>query len=144
MKILSIIDAFNVIARVDGILHSALNFRHSKNGKRKLTWEPGLTEFRVSRMGQHSGADCDRMLARYHIDSHGKRVTSDEFIFSVPSHKAKFAAYILARGGVATTAAPTVGVSEAAQTAGLPPTWAEQRKAQAQGGGIRGILRGWL
>jgi len=144
MKILSIIDAFNVIARADGILHGALNFRHSKGGKRKLTWEPGLTEFRVSRVGQHSGADCDRMLARYYIDAHAKRVTSDEFIFSVPSHKAQWAAYILARGGVNTTQAPVVGVSEAAQNAGLPPTWAEQRAVKSGSGRVRSWLAGWL
>jgi len=137
MKILSIIDAFNVIARVDGILHGALNFRHSKGGKRKLSWEPGLVEFRVSREGEHSGADCDKMLARYGIDAHGKRVTSDEFIFSVPSHRAKHTAYILKRGHVATTRTLDVGVSAAKQNAGLPPTWAEQRAAQRQG-------RGWL
>jgi hypothetical protein len=127
MKILSIIDGFNVIARIDGILHGALNFRHSKRHKRRLSWEPGLVEFRVSRVGQHSGVDCDRMLKRYGISTHGKRVTSDEFIFSVPSHRAKHAAYILARGGVNTTQTLRVGVSEAKRNAGLPPTWAEKK-----------------
>ena len=130
MKILSIIDAFNVIARLDGLLHGALNFRHSKRGKRKLSWEPGLVEFRVSRAGSHSGVDCDRMLARYGIDAHGKRVTSDEFIFSVPSHRAKHTAYILKRAGVDTTKTLAVNVSEAKRNAGLPPTWAEKAKAR--------------
>jgi hypothetical protein len=127
MNILSIIDAFNGIARLDSLLHGAFNFRRSKGGKRKLSWEPGLVEFRVSRAGSHSGADCDKMLARYHIDSHGKRVTSDEFIFSVPAHRAVHTAYILARGGVHMTKTLPARVSAAKANAGLPPTWAEKR-----------------
>jgi hypothetical protein len=67
------------------------------------------------------------MLARYGIDAHGKRVTSDEFIFSVPSHRALHAAYILTRGGVNTTKTLPVKVSAAKANAGLPPTWAEKR-----------------
>ena len=127
MKMLSIIDAFNGIARLDALLHGVFTFRHSKGRKKKLSWQPGLVEFRVSRAGSHSGADCDKMLARYHIDSHGKRVTSDEFIFSVPAHRAVHAAYILARGGVNMTKTLPARVSAAKQNAGLPPTWAEQR-----------------
>jgi hypothetical protein len=127
MKFLSILDAVNGIARLDWLLHGVFNFRHSKRRKQQLSWEPGLVEFRVSRAGSHSGTDCDRMLARYHIDSHGKRVTSDEFIFSVPVHRAPHAAYILARGGVHMTKTLPVKVSAAKLAAGLPPTWAEKR-----------------
>lgn len=130
MKILSIIDGFNWIARLDGLLHGVFNFRHSKHHKRQLSWQPGLVEFRVSRAGSHSGVDCDRLLARYGIATHGKRVTSDEFIFSVPAHRAKHTAYILRRAGVNTTKTLTVGVSAAKLGAGLPPTWAEKARGK--------------
>lgn len=132
MKILSIIDSLNWFARIDGLLHGVFNFRHSKHHKKQLSWEPGLTEFRVNRMGEFSGVDCDRMLADYGIATHGKRVTSDEFIFSVPSHRANHTAYILARAHVDTTKTLPVNVSPDKQNAGLPPTWKEKRWSSEQ------------
>jgi hypothetical protein len=132
VKFLSIIDAFNWIARADGLRAGLCNLQ---NG--------GMRELRVARQGSLSGADCDRILGKYHVPTHGKRVTSDHFIFVVPKQQAAWAEYILLRAGAALDGKPIEqrNAQWTAGKSGLPPAWADGKRETKR---AQGRVASWL
>lgn len=116
---LTIVDKFNLIDRVDGVLAGLFNIRRG-----------GVVELKVSRYGSISGNDCAHILRQYHVPVRGRRVTSDHFIFSVRKQQARWAEYILRRAGASLDGKPVDqrNVRWAAGKHGLPAAWDKKRK----------------
>ena len=95
-----IMDAFNIIDRAEGWLAALTNVERGTHGKRLR--KRGMTQMSIpvcipSRDGHVTGAQAEAYLKRYGIPMHGKRITSKEIIFSVPSQQAAWARALLAR-----------------------------------------------
>lgn len=60
-----------------------------------------MTQITVARDEHTTGAQIEAYLHRYGIPMHGRRITSQAIIFSVPSQQAGWAQTLLARMGTA-------------------------------------------
>jgi len=141
--LLTILDAFNWIDRVTGMVSS---FAHAdwkgsarKSGPLGVIGEAGSTalgmntwSFSVCRDSEWSGTDIERFLKRYGIIVWGRRVTGDHYIFTVKGRQANWAEYLLQRRGI-----PVEGRSHNAKNSvyaqahmpgDQPPAWADRDK----------------
>ena len=151
--LLDLVDAFNWIDRIEGIISS---FAHAdwkgatrKSGPLGVLGEAGSTvlgsntwTFRVSRDSSWSGNNIEQFLRRYGVIVWGRRVTSDQYIFTVKGRQANWAEYLLQRRGI-----PVEGRSHTAKNAvyaqshmpgDQPPAWADRDKKR--GGLLDSIL----
>jgi hypothetical protein len=139
--LLTILDAFNWIDRVTGMISS---FAHADwKGSARRSGTLGVLgaagsaalgantwTFSVSRDSSWSGADIEQFLKHYGIIVWGRRVTSDHYIFSVKGRQANWAEYLLQRRGI-----PVEGRSYNTKNAvyaqshlpgDQPPAWADR------------------
>ena len=82
MNWLNILDAFNVGARIERWIGSAVK----RDAGHKIT---------LPRTGQMSGRDAEKLLKRRGVAVWGGRTTSDKFVFYVKRRQARWAEYIL-------------------------------------------------
>lgn len=100
-----ILDKFNLIGRVQGLLWSLTSYlphRKSHKGRKVGKWrvDGGVREIHIDRM-QNTGGEAERVLERAHIPIAGRRITDKEAIFLVRARQAKWAELVLLRAGVA-------------------------------------------
>lgn len=118
MNILDFLDAFNVIDRVHGVAMGAY-------------YGGGTYTFCIQRDEHHCGADYEAMLKKRGVAIFGRRVRTNEIIFSVKARQARWAEHILTRAG-----APILSKQVDESNSGaserhggqLPPAWADQPK----------------
>ena len=144
--LLDIVDAFNWIDRVTGMISS---FAHAdwkgatrKSGPLGILGEAGSTAlgtntwtFRVSRDSSWSGADIEKFLRHYGVIVWGRRVTSDHYIFTVKGRQSNWAEYLLQRRGIPVEGRannPKNAVYAQAHMPGdQPPAWADRDKKRS-------------
>ena len=120
MKWLDLLDAFNLIDRVEGLI-MGLFYR-----------DMGRT-VRVLHSEEATGNEYEALLKRYHVVVYGRRATSKYLIFQVKTKQAKWAEYLLLRAG-----APVVttfdhrNVKWAGRHAPgkLPPAWQDRGRRE--------------
>lgn len=139
MKLDDFLDAFNWLQRLSNLAWLGLSCLPHRDLRGAWQITPGLVEIRTERYDDaetinHTGGDAERLLARYHIPIHGRRVRHREFIFSVPRQQAAWAEYLLLRGGIQLAASHRMidprNVRWAMRHAGPVPAWADKRELQ--------------
>lgn len=95
------LDTFNWITRGSNLIWQLLSLRPHRDLRGRWQFTPGLVEMRIERQddqGQISqtGGDAERLLHKFGIPIHGRRVRDKEFILSVPAQQANWAEYLLA------------------------------------------------
>lgn len=103
MGIDNLLDAFNVIDRVQGVvfgLGTFLPHRKTHKGRAVGPWvvDGGTRQISVDR-AYTTGGDAERILQRVNIPVAGRRVTDREAIFTVKARQAQWAEYALLRAG---------------------------------------------
>lgn len=96
------LDAFNWIERLSNLGWQLLSLRPHRNLRGRWQFTPGLVEMRTARRDDndqesgYTGGDAERLLRKFGIPIHGRRVRGREFVFSVPVQQANWAEYLLA------------------------------------------------
>jgi len=93
MSIASILDFFNLIDRAEGAA--------SRAKYKTLGWT-----FHIPRNCGYRGGDIEFFLLNFGVVIFERRVTSDEWIFSVKTRQARWAEYLLHRHGIPVTTQP--------------------------------------
>jgi hypothetical protein len=110
MSLLDFFDAINWIDRLEGAIAALRNVERGTHGKRRQ--KRGMLSLSVPRTpGGLSGADIERHLETYEIPIHGRRVTSEAFIFQVPAQQAAWASYLLKHLQAGQSAPPAWGAN---------------------------------
>lgn len=101
MKLDDFLDNFNWIERASNLAWQILSVLPHRDLRGHWQVTPGLVEMRIERNDENdqisqTGGDAERLLRRFGIPIHGRRVKHHEFIFTVPVQQANFAEYLLA------------------------------------------------
>lgn len=139
--LMDLLDAFNWFDRLEGVFSRIVHADYQKAGRksgaggvavelgRAIVGDNAWT-FRVSRDCDWSGADIERFLGKYGIVIWGRRITSDQLIFSVKERQANWAEYLLMRRGIPlagrTFNQANVGYGQEYAPGDAPPAWADR------------------
>ncbi len=137
MNLDDFLDHFNWIERLSNLLWLGLSAVPHRNLRGEWCITPGLVEIHIERHDasgaiNHTGAEAERLLKRYGIPVHGRRVRHAEFIFSVPAQQAAWAEYVIARSGIQFAAshrfADARNIRWAGRHAGPVPAWVDRKE----------------
>jgi len=134
MSIDDLLDKFNWIERIDGLLFAVHSFslrRRSHKGRKVGCWriDPGVKRIEIDRRS-HSGAEAERALRRAHIEVRGRGVNGKCAYFYVYTRQYRWALYILLREGVVIRNTVPADVARwAGQHTGPVALWGADRRA---------------
>lgn len=140
-NILDILDLFNLIDRVEGLVarfvHADWSGAASRSGASGVLSELGRSALGANSWTFHVPIDCgwtgagiERFLAKYGVVIWGRRVTSGHLHFSVKHRQANWAEYLLLRQGIPLAGRTfndrNPGYGEAHAPGDAPPAWADR------------------
>ncbi len=132
--ILDLIDAVNVLARVEAVVGAFFYNTRRSPKVRGTAALPSVHEIRVSRYGEWSGTDVARFLRRYGVDVWGGRANTDHFIMYVKERQANWAEYLLRRRGIAVEGPvlnpKNLSYAQMHAPGDQPPAWADRDRQQ--------------